>query len=328
MQKLLTIVIPVYKVEPYINKCLDSLLGSLESMQKLEVLIVNDGTPDNSAEMSREYVKRYPETFRQIDKETGGHGSAWNLGLKEARGKYLRFLDSDDWFSNLDRLLKDLAGCDADVVLNPFNKVFAYENRIEIMRTPIESGMVMPICPSIWGTPEHRLNSVNFWSTTYKTEILKPLAPLFAEKVMFDDYILTWAPLINGRTIVSFDYVVYNYLLGRPGQTMLLTQQRKGALSYVKCFEQFETVRSRVDAQAVPADLLGCIDKAIADYASFIFPSMIYLPLKEALKEMDHLWKNYIADNPTKSKLQNRYSALPGVLFYYVEHLRRKIRRI
>ena len=326
--KLLSIVVPVYKVEAYINKCLDSLLLSSDLMKKLEVVIVNDGTPDNSAEMSREYVKRYPETFRQIDKENGGHGSAWNVGLKEAQGKYLRFLDSDDWFTNLDRLMNDLSVCDADVVLNPFEKVIAYENRIEVMRTPVESGTVVPIGPSVWGTPEHGLNCVNFWSATYKTSILKPLIPLFAEKVMFDDYILTWAPLVHGRTVVSFDYVVYNYLLGRPGQTMSLTQQRKGAVSYVKCFKQYETVRSRVDAQTVPSDLLGCIDSAIAGYAGFIFASMIYLPLKDSLKEMDYLWKNYIADNPAKSKLQKRYAALPGIVFYYVEHMRRKIRRI
>ena len=56
MQKLLTIVIPVYKVEPYINKCLDSLVIAPELMEKMDVLIINDGTPDSSAEMSREYV--------------------------------------------------------------------------------------------------------------------------------------------------------------------------------------------------------------------------------------------------------------------------------
>ena len=126
--KLLSIIIPVYKVEAYINKCLDSLLVSPEWMEKLEVVIANDGTPENSAEMSREYVKRYPGTFRQIDKENGGHGSAWNVGLKEATGKYLRFLDSDDWFTNLDRLMSDLQESDADVVFNPFIKEFAYDN--------------------------------------------------------------------------------------------------------------------------------------------------------------------------------------------------------
>lgn len=63
--KLLSIVVPVYKVEPYIGKCLDSLILDDERlMDLLEVIIVNDGTPDRSAEMSREYVKRYPATFR------------------------------------------------------------------------------------------------------------------------------------------------------------------------------------------------------------------------------------------------------------------------
>ena len=200
MPKLLTIVVPVYKVEKYINKCLDSLvLENPSLMQEYEVLIVNDGTPDHSAEMSREYVKRYPGTFRQIDKENGGHGSAWNVGLKEAKGKYLRFLDSDDWFCNLDRLLDDLKGCDEDIVFNPFNKFFSFENRNEIIKPPVIPGTTR--FPDYWGG-----NDVSFLGATYKTSILQPLFPLFAERIMFDDYILTWAPLINGRSCTAFDY--------------------------------------------------------------------------------------------------------------------------
>ena len=75
MNKLLTIVVPVYKVEQYINKCLNSLIINPELMEKMDVLIINDGTPDSSAELSREYVQKYPTVFRQIDKENGGHGS-------------------------------------------------------------------------------------------------------------------------------------------------------------------------------------------------------------------------------------------------------------
>ena len=128
MSKLLSIIIPVYKVEPYINKCLDSLLLyktdekgkqvlDRERMEQMDILIINDGTPDRSAEMSREYVARYPEYFRQIDKENGGHGSVWNMGVMEAKGKYIKFLDSDDWFENLDLLIDKLNETDADIVL-------------------------------------------------------------------------------------------------------------------------------------------------------------------------------------------------------------------
>ena len=325
MLKLLSIVIPVYKVEPYINKCLDSLVLAPEVMKKLEVIIVNDGTPDNSAEMSREYVKRYPETFRQIDKENGGHGSAWNVGLKEATGKYLRFLDSDDWLTNLDRLLTDLEKSEADIVFNPFVKEYSYENRTETVDVLSAEG-VESINPDNWGTSKWGYNNVNFWSATYKTTILQPLQPLFAEKVMFDDYIITWAPLVHGRTCMSLDYPVYHYLIGRPGQSMSATQQRKGAVSYVKCFTQYESVRSRIDTNVIPTHLLNCIDDSIVGYANYIFPFMVFLPLKEALERMAYLWKNYLVNKPNKSKLLKRYKVMPGLVFYYVEHLRRKIR--
>ena len=328
MQKLLTVIVPVYKVEAYINKCLDSLLVSPELMERLEILIVNDGTPDKSAEMSRKYVARFPDTFRQIDKENGGHGSAWNVGVNEASGKYLRFLDSDDWFTNLDRLIQDLENSDADIVFNPFVREYSCENRIETVDVPYPAMGTVRIDPSKWGMSYWGYNSVNFWSTTYKTSILKPLHPLFAERTMFDDYIITWAPLVYGRTYMSLDYPVYHYLIGRPGQSMSATQQRKGATSYVKCFNQFEVVRSRIQSRDVPSDLLKCIDDSIAGYANFIFPYMVFLPLKEALVRMKYLWTKYLASRPDKSNLLKRYAMMPGIVFYYVEHLRRKIRKI
>ena len=327
--KLLTIVVPVYKVEPYIDKCLSSLiLEDPELMDALEVIIVNDGTPDRSAEMSREYVKRYPGTFRQIDKENGGHGSAWNVGLGEATGKYLRFLDSDDWFTNLDHLMQDLRNSNADIVMNPYDVVHVPENRIERMKIPVEPGVLTPIVDSKWGSSEHGLNLRFFWYFTYKTRILKPLTPLFAEKVMYDDAILTWTPLIHGRTFVALDYVVYNYLIGRPGQSMSVFQKRKGAYSYAKCLGQYELVRSRVDEQAVPSILLKCIDSSITVYARRVFTKMPNLPLHEALEKMPPIWKHYIVDLPDKTKFERRYGALPGVVFYYVERLRRMIRPV
>ena len=325
--KLLTVVVPVYKVEPYIDKCLSSLiLADSALMDALEVIIVNDGTPDRSADMSREFVKRYPATFRQIDKENGGHGSAWNVGLEEATGKYLRFMDSDDWLTNLDRLMRDLRNCDADIVMNPYYRVKVPENQIELMGIPIEPGIVMTIVESKWGSSDRGLNLRYFWHFTFKTGILKPLLPLFAEKVMFDDAILTWASLVHGRTIVAFDYGVYNYLLGRPGQSMSDTQKRKGAYSYAKCFDQYELVRSRINEQGIPSVLLKCIDSSITVYARHVFTKMPNLPLKEALGKMSHIWKNYIVDIPGKTKLERRYGAMPGVVFYYVERLNRKIK--
>lgn len=340
MTKLLTIVVPVYKVEPYINKCLDSCLIYKTNeqgekvldeglMNQLEVIIVNDGTPDNSAEMSREYVRRYPNTFRQIDKENGGHGSAWNVGLKEATGKYLRFLDSDDWLTNLDRLMLDLKNCDADVVFNPFEVVCSSDNNIVIPRPTLDGKCVFSNeCPSylitrkVWMSREKdKYNNVNFWSVTYKTEVLKPLWPLFAEKVMYDDYILTWAPLINGRTCLAFDYVLYNYQVGRPGNSMSVSQIQKKAFSYNVCFKQYETLRDGIDEKIIPQELLECIDEMIVSYAFVIFWYEVFLPYSDARVNLKHLYVNFIKGNEN-TKVLKRYSKLPFFLFYWVEHLR------
>lgn len=179
MEKLLTIVVPVYKVEPYINKCLDSLILSEELMEILEVIIVNDGTPDNSAELSREYTKKYPNTFRQIDKENGGHGSAWNVGVKEATGKYLRFLDSDDWLTNLDILLCTLEKTDVDVILthlNNYNEAEQTNTEWNITDGPFNK--IGDFSTFTFDDFRNKTNTLNFLFATYKTAILKGLPNL------------------------------------------------------------------------------------------------------------------------------------------------------
>ena len=97
--KVLTIIVPVYNTEKYIKRCLDSL-DNKETNPKVEVLIVSDGSKDNSIKIAKEYEKKEPNTFKVIEKENGGHGSTINKGLELATGKYFRVLDSDDWVDN------------------------------------------------------------------------------------------------------------------------------------------------------------------------------------------------------------------------------------
>ena len=129
MEKSLSIVIAVYNVEQYIRKCLDSLIVSRDRMQKVEVLVVNDGTPDNSALIAKEYEYNYPETFRVIDKENGGPGSAWNVGVKEAHGKYLRFLDGDDWLVKFAEFLDKIEKTSADLIFTDWYDYYIQDEK-------------------------------------------------------------------------------------------------------------------------------------------------------------------------------------------------------
>jgi len=92
---LVSLVVPVYKVEPYLRRCLDSLVA--QDYRRLEVIVVNDGSPDNCGAIIAEYEQRYPRLFRVITQENQGLGAARNAGIALARGEYLGFVDSDDW---------------------------------------------------------------------------------------------------------------------------------------------------------------------------------------------------------------------------------------
>ena len=241
MTKLLTIVIPVYKVEPYINKCLNSCLiydekGTIndELMSLLDILIVNDGTPDRSAEMSREYVKRYPSYFRQIDKENGGHGSVWNMGVTEATGKYIKFLDSDDWFQNLGLFVKKLQETDADLVLTS-TRCHCENNEIW-KQNILDMDFYHPYDADTFDWLGNRThNYLLHHCCCYKTTVFRQYMPgLFLEKQPYDDVVLWPAAMIGAKTIEAFDFPLYNYLMDRPGQSISIEVQKKNLWASIK----------------------------------------------------------------------------------------------
>ena len=92
--KLITFAIPCHNSEKYMKKCIDSLLVAKDD---IEIIIVNDGSTDDTQKIANQYAKKYPDTIKAIHKENGGHGSGVNVGLENATGLYYKVVDSDDW---------------------------------------------------------------------------------------------------------------------------------------------------------------------------------------------------------------------------------------
>ena len=92
--KLITFGVPCYNSEEYMSHCIDSLLIGGED---IEIVIINDGSKDNTLKIAKEYEKKYPNIIKVVDKENGGHGSGVNKGLELATGLYYKVVDSDDW---------------------------------------------------------------------------------------------------------------------------------------------------------------------------------------------------------------------------------------
>ena len=90
-----SVIVPVYNTEKYIDKCLDSLVN--QTMKDVEIIVVNDGSIDHSEEKIKNYENNYPKMIKYLKKENGGLSDARNYGIKYATGKYLAFVDSDDY---------------------------------------------------------------------------------------------------------------------------------------------------------------------------------------------------------------------------------------
>ena len=219
MQKLLTIVIPTYNMQDYLQRCLDSLILNEEAlMEQLEVLVINDGSKDNSSAIAHEYEAKYPDTFRVIDKENGNYGSCVNRGLKEAAGKYIKVLDADDWFDTAEfaRYMCDLGKTEADMVLTDYQIVDEAGKKVKKMEyVDIESNKPFAF-------QEYTNPGVYFamHSLTYRTEILHQIGYRQTEGISYTDTEWVYYPQHGVKSCVYLPVDVYRYVVGREGQTM------------------------------------------------------------------------------------------------------------
>ncbi len=93
--KIVSFVIPCYNSQDYMEKCINSLLSGGD--KDIEIIIVNDGSTDKTAEIADRYADMYPDIIRAVHQQNGGHGAGVNAGLKNATGMYFKVIDSDDW---------------------------------------------------------------------------------------------------------------------------------------------------------------------------------------------------------------------------------------
>lgn len=225
-QKTLSIIIPTYNMENYLTRCLDSLVNAKEVLPKLEILVVNDGSKDKSSRIAHEYQKKHPDSIVVIDKENGNYGSCVNRGLKEATGKYVKVLDADDWFltENLKRFTDILAFRDEDLVLTDFDVVDTQGGVIESVRHGYPKGQTLCM-DSFCGTKE--FCKMQMHSVTYKTAMVKGIGYQQSEGISYTDQEWIFEPMSHAKSFYNTGLIIYQYLMGREGQTMNPEQMRK-----------------------------------------------------------------------------------------------------
>ena len=220
-QKFLSICVPAYNVECYLDRCLHSLV-SCAAADQLEIIVVDDGSPDSSAQIALAYQEQYPTTVKVIRKENGGHGSTINAALAKASGIYFRVIDGDDWVdsANLDTLIENLRKLDElpDLVSTNYQQVFTESG--DLVAWTKESGDLEDYVSYDLATTDMTTEYFTMASMMAKTEILRSLDFKIQEHTYYVDveYLLFAIPYIE--TVMFTPEYVYRYAVGNAEQSI------------------------------------------------------------------------------------------------------------
>lgn len=212
--KTLTVSIAAYNVEEYLAETLESCI--IPNMDALEVIIINDGSTDGTLRVARQFERKFPYTFKVVDKPNGGYGSTINASLAIAMGRYFRPLDGDDWFdkSSLSEYLHLLDSADEDVVISPYVRVYEDGSPDEVRRD-------VTLAPGNYGIDLlAEQKNVAMHSTIYRTSLLRGMGFRADEHCFYTDVEYACLPFVDVKTVRVCDRPLYRYRIGRSGQSV------------------------------------------------------------------------------------------------------------
>lgn len=265
--KLLSVVVPSYNASKYLDFNLQSFLCPSEP-EKLEVIVVDDGSTDGTARIADAYHEKYPDTVKVVHKENGGHGSGINAGLRAATGKYFKVVDADDWVDHeaLERLLDYIASFDAaavnadtdidtaqvradakarirdkavfvpDVIYNNY-----YWRLTDESKSPDKYDRKVEFTEPFSGVEYHKMYDfesiadrcyVKMHNMTIRTEILRENQIHIDENCYYVDMEYILFPMPYVQTIAFLPEFLYQYQIGRQGQSMDPAKMQRNAAQY------------------------------------------------------------------------------------------------
>lgn len=221
--KLLSIAIPCYNSEDYMENCIKSLLPGGEDV---EILIVNDGSKDMTKEIADSYEKKYPTIVRAIHQENGGHGAAVNAGIKNATGLYFKVVDSDDWvdqeaYMTLLAKLKEIAGSSETIDMMISN--FVYEKEGAKHKKVMRYTSVLPQDKVFtWNDVGHfrKGQYILMHSVIYRTQLLRDCGLELPRHTFYVDNIFVYQPLPFVKKMYYMNVDFYRYYIGRDDQSV------------------------------------------------------------------------------------------------------------
>lgn len=221
--KLLSIAVPCYNSQEYMKNCIDSLL---EGKDLVEIIIVDDGSKDDTAAIADDYAAKYPNIVKTVHQENGGHGEAVNTGLRNATGLYFKVVDSDDWVNKeaylaiLDKL-RELTG--GPQTLDMMISNFVYEKQGAKRKKVMRYKNYMPENKIFTWKEMGRMpvgKYILMHSVIYRTGLLRDCKLELPKHTFYVDNLFVYQPLPYVKTLYYMDVNFYRYFIGREDQSV------------------------------------------------------------------------------------------------------------
>ena len=246
-----SIIIPVYNVEPYLRQCLDSVLG--QTFKNFEVLLVNDGSSDSSGDICREYVEK-DSRFHYFEKENGGLSDARNYGIERAQGEYLTFIDSDDFVNekHLENLFLASRLTNADITIGGFSRFengtfWLYQDRFSSdSLVSFTSAQAIQHLDSMFDVPF--LNFSIVCGKLFKRDLFKGLRFQYGKYA--EDQFIIWKLYLKASSIYTFNVDSYVYRINKNGLSSVFSLKH---LDYIEALE--ERIKSTKDLEGIDINL-------------------------------------------------------------------------
>ena len=244
--KLLTFTIPCYNSQDYMRHCIESILPGGEDV---EILIVDDGSKDDTAAIADEYAEKYPTIVKAIHQENGGHGEAVNAGIRNATGLYFKVVDSDDWvdwnaYQAILAKLREIAG--GSVALDMLLANYVYEKEgAKHKRVMRQTGFPKDQIFT-WSDVRHfyKGHYILMHSVIYRTKLLRECGLELPKHTFYVDNIFVYQPLPHVKNMYYLDVNFYRYFIGRDDQSVnervmisRIDQQMRGNKIMVDAFD-------------------------------------------------------------------------------------------
>lgn len=237
MSELVSIIVPIYNVEIYLKQCIKSLLN--QTYRNLEIILINDGSNDNSKQICKKEAKQ-DNRIVFINKKNGGAASAKNEGLKVAKGDYITFVDSDDFIEPdmIEYMVNTIKKYNSDIVQCSFTNLYKNTEKFKqdkIVEQKISTKDFLELFLTKW-------DSSLFWNKLFKREVIENV--FFKEGRCIDDEFFTYKCVINSKSIVTSNKIVYNYRMRKSGVMKSERSQKqilRDRVDYL--YERYEIVR-------------------------------------------------------------------------------------